>query len=115
MSTPSERPDQTQPASANEEPGQSEQQRAKQPAPKGRPAAAWTAVTVGVVLALGLVIFIAQNTESVPLSFLGFDGSAPLAVALLAAAVVGAAVVLLVGTIRVTQLKLAQRRLRHDR
>jgi uncharacterized integral membrane protein len=72
-------------------------------------------VTFGVILALLLVIFIAQNTRRVQLDFLGWDGMFPLAVALLGAAVVGAGIVLLVGTIRVTQLKLAERRLRHER
>lgn len=83
-------------------------------APRGRPKSAWTSVTIGVLLGIGLVVFIAQNTQRVQLSFLAFDGSVPLAVALLASAVVGAAIVLIVGTIRVTQLRLAERRLRKE-
>ena len=80
--------------------------------PRGRPKAAWTAVTIGVVIAVLLVVFIAQNTNRVEISFLGLDGRTPLAVALLTAAVCGAAVVLLVGTIRITQLRRAERRQR---
>ena len=80
--------------------------------PGGPPKGAWTAVTIGVVLVVLLVIFIAQNTQDANVSFLGWDFSLPLAVTLLASAAVGAAVVLLVGTIRVTQLRLAERRQR---
>ncbi len=80
--------------------------------PRGRPKAAWTGVTVGVLVAILLIVFIAQNTRRVQLSFLGWDGDVSLAVALLVAAVSGAAIVLLVGTIRVTQLRRAERRQR---
>jgi uncharacterized integral membrane protein len=80
--------------------------------PRGRPKAAWTAVTIVVLIAVLLVVFIAQNTTRVEISFLGWQGDTPLAVALLAAAVCGAAVVLLVGTIRITQLRRAERRQR---
>jgi uncharacterized integral membrane protein len=80
--------------------------------PRGRPKAAWTGVTIGVGIALLLIIFVAQNTGKVELSFLGWDGNVSLAVALLVAAVSGAAIVLLVGTIRVTQLRRAERRQR---
>jgi lipopolysaccharide assembly protein A len=78
----------------------------------GRTAAAWTAVTIGVLVAVALVVFLAQNTRQVEISFLGFSGSVPVAVALLAAAVFGAAVVLVAGTARVTKLRLAVRQLR---
>ncbi len=81
-------------------------------APGGPPKGVWTAVTVGVVLVVFLVIFIAQNTQDANVSFLGWDFSLPLAVTLLASAAAGAAVVLLVGTVRITQLRLAERRQR---
>ncbi len=80
--------------------------------PRGRPKAAWTGVTIGVLVAILLIIFIAQNTRKVQVSFLWWDGNVSLAVALLVAAVSGAAIVLLVGTIRVTQLRRAERRQR---
>jgi putative membrane protein len=78
----------------------------------GRTAAAWTAVSLGVLVAVALVVFLAQNTRQVEVSFLGFNGSVPVAVALLAAAVFGASVVLVVGTARVTKLRLVARQLR---
>lgn len=80
--------------------------------PRGRPKAAWTTVTIGVFVAVVLIVFIAQNTQKVEVSFLGWDGDVPLAVALLIAAVCGAAIVLLVGTVRITQLRRAERRQR---
>src|SRR4051794_21423420 len=78
--------------------------------PRGRPKSAWTGVSVGVLIAVLLVVFMAQNTNKVEISFLGWDGNVSLAVSLLIAAVCGAAVVLLVGTVRITQLRRAERR-----
>lgn len=77
----------------------------------GRTAAAWTAVAVAVILGIALVVFMAQNTRQVEVTFLFFSGSIPVAVALLAAAVLGASVVLVVGTARVTKLRLVARQL----
>jgi uncharacterized integral membrane protein len=78
----------------------------------GRTAVAWMAVSLGVLAAVALVVFLAQNTRRVEVSFLGFNGSVPIAVALLAAAVFGASVVLVAGTARVTKLRLVARQLR---
>jgi uncharacterized integral membrane protein len=64
------------------------------------------------VLLLLLVIFIAQNTQSVQVSFLGWNGRAPLAVALLIASVVGIVLAAVAGTLRIVQLR---RRVRRDR
>lgn len=69
-------------------------------------------MTIGVLVAVVLIVFIAQNTQKVEVSFLGWDGNVPLAVALLIAAVCGAAIVLLVGTVRIAQLRRAERRQR---
>lgn len=80
--------------------------------PHGRPQAAWTGVTIGVIVAVLLIVFIAQNTRKVQVTFLWMNGDVSEAVALLVAAVSGAAIVLLVGTIRVTQLRRAERRQR---
>lgn len=65
---------------------------------------------IGALLLLLLVIFIAQNGQSVTVHFLGASGSISLAVGLLAAGVAGALIVLLIGAVRVTQLRLAARR-----
>lgn len=81
-----------------------------------RAGAVWVAlVGVGVLLVL-LVIFILQNTQSVRVSFLGFDGRAPLAVCLLIAAAAGILLTALAGTLRILQLRHRVRRAtRHAR
>lgn len=45
---------------------------------------------VAALIAVGLAAFIVQNTESTPVTWLVFDGSAPLWIVILAAAVAGA-------------------------
>jgi lipopolysaccharide assembly protein A len=70
----------------------------------------WIALAVATVLLALLIIFIAENSRSVTISFLGASGHISLALALLVAAVVGAAVTLLAGTARILQLRLEVRR-----
>jgi uncharacterized integral membrane protein len=57
-----------------------------------------------------LIIFIAQNTRDVHVSFLGFDGRTPLAVALLIAAAAGLLIATITGTLRIWQLRRRVRR-----
>lgn len=70
-----------------------------------RTSGAWTAVILAAVLIVLLVIFVVQNTESVPLQFLWLDGNFPLAAALLIATAVGMVVVAAVGSLRILQLR----------
>lgn len=66
---------------------------------------AWVSVVaLGVVLVL-LIIFIAQNTRSVTVSFLGWEGRTPLAVALLIATAAGLFLAAVAGTLRIWQLR----------
>jgi putative membrane protein len=65
----------------------------------------YAAAIAFAVLLLLLLIFILQNGRSVRVSFLGFDGHLPLAVAMLLAAVIGALLVGLLGLARVIQLR----------
>ena len=58
---------------------------AKDPLRPSRTSGAWFAVVGLAGLLLLLIIFIAQNTQDVQVSFLGWDGRAPLAVSLLVA------------------------------
>lgn len=51
----------------------------------------WTAVILFALVLILLLIFILQNGQRVKVSFLGFDGHLPLAVAMLLAAIAGAA------------------------
>ena len=66
---------------------------------------AWTALVVGVVALVVILVFIVQNMQSVELSFLVFHGNLPLAVALLIAVVSGAVLVLGFGGARILQLR----------
>ena len=70
----------------------------------------WISVAMATVLLVLLIIFIAENSRSVTISFMGASGRISLALALLIAAVVGAVVVLLAGTARILQLRLEMRR-----
>jgi uncharacterized integral membrane protein len=72
----------------------------------------WAAVVaLGVVLLL-LIIFIAQNTRETTVSFLGWDGEVPVAVALLIATAGGLFLATVAGSLRILQLR---RRVRRDR
>lgn len=68
-------------------------------------------IAFGIVLIL-LVIFIAQNTESVPVRFLGWEGSAPLAVSLLVAVAAGLLLAGAAASARIVQLR---RRVKKER
>ena len=68
-------------------------------------------VALGVVL-LFLIVFIAQNTRRTTVSFLGWDGQVPVAVALLIAAAAGLFLATVAGALRILQLR---RRVRRDR
>lgn len=71
---------------------------------------AWVAVVaLGLVLIL-LIIFIAQNTRKVTVSFLGLEGQTSLAVALLIATVAGLLIAAIAGTLRIIQLRTRVRR-----
>ena len=83
----------------------------KDPLRRSRTSGAWVAVVAAAALLLILlVVFIAQNTQDVHLSFLWWDGTAPLSVALLVAAVIGIALTAVVGTMRILQLRHRVRR-----
>ena len=75
-----------------------------------RVSGAWVGVMVAGVLLILLIVFIAQNTQSVDVSFLGWDGSAPLAVAVLVAAAVGLLLAGTAGSLRIMQLRRRIRR-----
>ena len=64
------------------------------------------------LLLLLLIVFIAQNTQDVEVSFLGWDGHAPLAVSLLVATLVGIVLAVVAGSLRILQLRRRVRRVR---
>jgi uncharacterized integral membrane protein len=73
---------------------------------------AWTALAIGVVALAVILVFILQNLQTVEVHFMVFQGSLPLAVALLFAMILGAVVVLAFGAGRILQLRLVARRAR---
>ncbi|MCW2768046.1 MAG: hypothetical protein JWO11_4005 [Nocardioides sp.] len=84
----------------------------KDPLRGSRIGGVWAGVlALGVLLVL-LVIFIAQNTRRVEVSFLGWEGTAPLAVTLLIATAAGLLLTALAGSLRILQLR---RRVKHTR
>jgi uncharacterized integral membrane protein len=83
---------------------------AKDPLRRSRTSGAWFAVVGLAALLLLLVIFIAQNTQKVQVSFLGWDGRAPLAVSLLVASLVGILLAVVAGSLRILQLRRRVRR-----
>jgi len=87
---------------------------AKDPLRRSRTSGAWFAVVGLAVLLLLLVIFIAQNTQGVEVSFLGWDGRAPLAVSLLVATLVGILLAVVAGSLRILQLRRRVRRGREE-
>ena len=70
-----------------------------------RTSGTWIAVIVLSLLLVLLAIFILQNTQKVEVSFLGWNGQAPLAATLLIAAAGGALVVATAGVLRILQLR----------
>jgi lipopolysaccharide assembly protein A len=73
---------------------------------------AWTAVVVGLVALVVILVFILQNQQSVQVSFLVFSGHLPLAVALLFAMILGALIVFAFGAARILQLRMVAGRAR---
>jgi uncharacterized integral membrane protein len=62
-------------------------------------------LAVAALLAVMLIVFLAQNTRTVEISFLWMTGTTSLAIALLIAAVATALVTLILGTARIAQLR----------
>lgn len=75
-----------------------------------RAAAVWSALTVGMLILIVLLIFIAQNTTQARFTFLGAHWNLPLGVAILLAAVCGGLITVLAGTARIFQLRRAAKK-----
>ena len=71
-------------------------------------ASAWWAGLIGAaLLAIALLIFIAQNSQEATINYIGFSGRISLAVALLGAAASGVLLAGIPGVIRIAQLRRA--------
>ncbi len=80
--------------------------------PRSRAGAAWVGIVVAATVLVALVVFMLQNTQPVLISFFTLEGSLPLALALLIAAVGVSLVALVIGSVRIGQLR---RRLKQER
>lgn len=67
--------------------------------------ATWVGLVVGALVLVALIVFMLQNTAPVEVAFLGMRGSAPLALTLLIAGIGVGVVALIVGSIRIGQLR----------
>lgn len=65
----------------------------------------WTAVAVGAIVLVLLLIFVLQNTEETEIEFLAWRFSLPLGVALLFAAIAGLLIMASAGGARIWQLR----------
>jgi uncharacterized integral membrane protein len=83
--------------------------------PRTRAGTAWVLACVAAFALLVLIVFITQNTRTTEVSFLGWHGDFPLAVALLAATLIGAVLALILGTTRIVQLRRTALRSRRKR
>lgn len=78
--------------------------------PFTRASATWVAVIAAMVALVVVLVFILENLRSVKVTFFGAHWSVPLGVDLLLAAVLGGLVVVLVGMVRILQLRREARR-----
>ncbi len=86
-------------------PGRTTGKSAKDPLRGSRTSGLWaTVIALGVVLLL-LIVFVAQNTQKVNVSFLGWDGQTPLSVALMIATAAGLFIAAVAGSLRILQLR----------
>ena len=79
--------------------------RPKDPLRRSRTSGAFAGIVLLGLLLLLLIVFIAQNTQDVQVSFLAWEGTTPLSVALLIAAVAGILLTATAGLLRIWQLR----------
>lgn len=75
-----------------------------------RAGALWSALILGFLVLIVLLIFIAQNTDPVPMTFLSWHWSLPTGVAILGAAVAGGLLTVAAGSARIFQLRRAAKK-----
>ncbi|MFI7493175.1 lipopolysaccharide assembly LapA domain-containing protein [Kocuria sp. M4R2S49] len=82
---------------------------------QGISGAMWTALILGLLILILLLIFILQNNVEADFNYLGWRFSLPLGVAMLLAAVAGALIMGLVGSVRLFRLGHRVRKLEKER
>jgi uncharacterized integral membrane protein len=73
--------------------------------PVTRTGTIWVTVCAAALLTVALIVFLVQNTRTVRVHFLGLSGSTSLALMLLIAAVAGVLLTLVIGSVRILQLR----------
>lgn len=101
---PAETGKQTHPGKAPAKPGKATEPKLT------RAGALWSALILGFLVLIVLLIFIAQNTEPVPMTFLAWHWSLPTGVAILGAAVAGGLLTVAAGSARIFQLRRAAKK-----
>lgn len=81
-----------------------------QPNNHSRVGTTWLSLAVFAVILLLLVIFILQNNDDVAIKYFGWSGNVPFGVSIILSAIIGAILTLLIGSIRIWQLKMAARK-----
>ena len=103
-------PPSTGAASAQQPPPSTPQRKPTSAVPFTRVAAAWWALAFGLLILIVLLVFIAQNTDSITIHFIAWHWSSPTGVAFLLAAVGGALITVAAGTARMVQLRRAAKK-----
>jgi uncharacterized integral membrane protein len=75
-----------------------------------RAGALWSALAIGFLLLVLLLVFIVQNGDTATVHLFGWAGQLPVGIALLLAAVAGGLLTFLVGTARIIQLRRAAKK-----
>jgi len=75
-----------------------------------RAGALWSALALGFLVLILLLVFIMQNGDPTSVQLFGWDWSLPTGIALLLAAIAGGLVTFLVGTARIMQLRRAAKK-----
>lgn len=116
---PADGPESGRPAPAEDRPNEGADPAELRPAPgfdqKGhvrrtRVSGVWIGLIAAALFLILLVIFIAQNSRTVSIHFLGWHGNFSLALTILLAAIVGVLLVAIPGSVRILQLRRALRK-----
>jgi uncharacterized integral membrane protein len=83
----------------------------KDPSKFTRAGALWTALIIGFLILILLLIFVSQNVEPASFTFFAWTWSLPKGVAILLAAVGGGLLTVAVGTARILQLRRAAKKI----
>lgn len=83
---------------------------ASTPIPSTRVSKAWVRLLPALVLLAVILVFVVQNPRDVKVHLFSYTGTLPLAVSLLSAAALGAVTVLVLGSVRIIQLRRLVRR-----